>query len=395
MTINWLTEAESQKDHTIALRRDFHRHPELGFLEHRTAKIVTNELKDLGLDVKPAIAETGVVARLEGTHPGKTIMLRFDMDALPVQEETNVDYASETPGVMHACGHDGHIAIGLTVAKILSQHKEEFKGRVMFVFQPSEEGITGEYGAQRMLAEGIFKHLKPERMLAFHLWNSMPLGWIAITPGPMMASLDLFRIKVFGKGGHAAAPQGNIDPILAASQLVPAMQSITSRNVPPVESAVVSVTMLKGGESPNVTPSLVTIEGTLRTFKPQIRDLVIERMKTLADGIAAGLGCTADVKVYGSNPAVVNDPHAAQVCQLVTASLFPDWGIDIDYQTMLSEDCAFFLEKVTGCFMLLGSANAEKGLTQPHHSAKFDFDEDILPMASALLADATCHLLNL
>lgn len=205
MKINWLNEALDLKGHTIALRRDFYRHPEQGFSEYRTAQVVAHELEQLGLKVKSGIAQTGVVGVLQGGKSGRTVMLRFDMDALPVQEESGVAYASEIAGVMHACGHDGHMAIGLTVARILNQHNEEIPGKVIILFQPSEEVITGEYGAQQMVAEGVLNDYRPERMLALHLWNYMPLGWAAITPGPMMASLDLFRIQVEGRGGHAAA----------------------------------------------------------------------------------------------------------------------------------------------------------------------------------------------
>ena len=392
MTPNFLSEAQNLKENTITLRRDFHQHPELGLEEQRTSKIVAEELNKLGLDVRTGIAQTGVVGILQGAKPGKTVMLRFDMDALPIQEENQVDYVSQVPGVMHACGHDGHTAIGLTVARMLSGHKDDLAGRFMFVFQPSEEGITGIYGAQKMVAEDVLTDPKPDHLLALHLWNYMPIGWMAMPPGPMMASLDLFRIRVHGRGGHAAAPQNNVDPLLAACQLVCALQSIASRNVPPVDAAVVSVAMVNGGTSPNVTPSLVTLEGTLRTYKPQIRDLVIERMQALSDGITTGLGCTAEVEVYASNPAVANDPDVAALCQQTVAELFPDWQVDTSYQTMLSEDCAFFLEQVPGCFMLLGSANQEKGLTIPHHNSRFDFDEEVMPLASALLTETACRL---
>ena len=208
MKIDCLNDALNYKDHTIALRRDFHQHPELGFAEHRTAGIVAGELQQLGLEVRTGIAQTGVVGVLQGGKPGRTVMLRFDMDALPMQEESGAAYASRTAGVMHACGHDGHMAIGLTVARILSMYKEALPGRVVFIFQPSEEGITREYGAQRMVVQGVLDDYRPDSMLAMHLWSYMPSGWAAITPGPMMASLDLFRIQVTGRGGHAAAPTG-------------------------------------------------------------------------------------------------------------------------------------------------------------------------------------------
>src|SRR5512139_2496390 len=208
------------------LRRDFHRYPELGFREIRTAGIVARELSALGLEVSTGIAETGVVALLEGARPGPVLLLRFDMDALPISEETGAEYASQTPGIMHACGHDGHTAIGLTVAKILHAHRDQLAGTLKFCFQPSEEGINGEEigGAEMMMRDGLLDSPKVDMMLALHIWNEEPLGWLGIAGGPMMAGAELFTVKVTGKGGHGAIPHAAIDPIVASAHIVTALQ---------------------------------------------------------------------------------------------------------------------------------------------------------------------------
>lgn len=394
MEINWLEEAINQKEYSVAMRRDFHRHPEPGFSEHRTAQVIAGELEQFGLDVKTGVAQTGVLATLQGGKAGKTVMLRFDMDALPVNEENEADYASETPGVMHACGHDGHMAAGLTIARMLSRYREQISGRVIFLFQPAEEGATGSNGAPAMVKAGVLDDPKPDAIMGYHLWNYKPLGWIGLTPGPLMASIDFFKLNVTGKGGHAAAPHENTDPLVAACELVSAIQTIVSRNIPPVDSAVVSVTMVHAGDSPNVTPSKVNIEGTIRTYDPQIRERVIERIIRLANGICSGYQCQFGIKVYGSNPAVINDAAISERITKLVSRDFPDWEVDTAYRTMLSEDFACYLQHVPGCFVLLGSANTEKGLTEPHHSPRFNFDEDALPRAAALLAASTMDFLQ-
>ena len=393
MEINWLEEAINQKEYSVAMRRDFHRHPEPGFSEHRTAQVIADELEQLGLDVKTGIAQTGVLGTLKGGKTGKTVMLRFDMDALPVNEESGVSYASETPGVMHACGHDGHMATGLTIARMLSSHQEQIPGSVIFLFQPAEEGATGSNGAPAMVKAGVLEDPKPDAIMGYHLWNYKPLGWIGLTPGPLMASIDFFKINITGKGGHAAAPHENIDPLPAACELVSAIQTVVSRNIPPVDSAVVSVTMVHAGDSPNVTPSKVNIEGTIRTYDPQLRERVIERIIRLANGICSGYQCQFGFNLHGSNPAVINDAAVAERVTKLVSRDFPQWEVDSSYRTMLSEDFACYLQHVPGCFVLLGSANAEKGFTEPHHSPHFDFDEDVIPRAAALLAASTMDFL--
>ena len=389
---DFLSEAQSLFEYTQSLRRDFHMHPELGFKEVRTAGIVARELTSLGLEVHTGIAETGVVALLEGAQPGPVILARFDMDALPILEETGAAYASQNPGIMHACGHDGHTAIGLTVARMLHAHRDELAGAVKFVFQPAEEGMGG---AERMIAEGVLDNPKPELTLALHVWNEKPLGWFGVAAGPAMAGAEIFKIKVRGKGGHGAVPHLAADPVLASAQIVTALQSIVARNVPPLQAAVVSVCTIHGGEAFNVIPQAVELAGTIRTFEPEVREKVLERFEVIVYGLAETMGCRAEVNLQRLGPAVINQPESAGRIAEVARQIFPDATIDTGaYVTMGSEDFAFIMEQVPGCFFFIGSANKEKDLDASHHHPRFDFDEGALPRGAALMASAVAEFLK-
>ena len=302
--IDFLTQATSLFEYTQALRQDFHIHPELGFREFRTSGIVTRELEALGLEVTKGIGKTGVVGLLEGAKPGPTLLLRFDMDALPITEETGAEYASKTPGVMHACGHDGHTAIGLTVAKMLHAHRDDLAGTIKFCFQPSEEGNNGEEvgGAEMMLRDGVLDSPKVDMSLSLHLWNEKPLGWLGIAGGPVMAGAEIFTVRITGKGGHGAIPQQAIDPVVAAAQIVSALQSIVSRNVAPMETAVVSVTTIHSGTAFNVIPQTAELTGTIRTFDLGVRQKVVQRFEQIARGVGEALGCQVDVDVKRMTP---------------------------------------------------------------------------------------------
>jgi len=394
---DFLTQAEDLFEYTQSLRRDLHMHPELGFNEVRTAGIVAKELTALDMEVTTGVAKTGVVGMLEGGKPGPVVLARFDMDALPVTEQTGAPYASTTPGKMHACGHDGHVAIGLTVAKMLHAQREQLAGSVKFVFQPAEEGTCGEEigGNEMMIREGVLENPKPDLALALHLWNEKPFGWVHVAGGAVMAGAEEFKITVTGKGGHAAIPNQTVDPVLAASQIVSALQSITSRNVPPLQAAVVSVTMIHAGEAFNVIPPEAKMEGTIRTFELSVRETVLRRFEEIVNGVAEALGCTAKVTVKRLTPAMLNDEAIAlRVAESARATL-PDASLDTSPNlTMGAEDMAFMLEKVPGCYFFVGSANSEKGLDYGHHHPKFDFDERALPRAAALMAGAVAEFLK-
>ena len=389
--VDFLPEAQALFEYTQALRRDFHRHPELGFHEVRTAGIVARELHKLGLEVTPGIAETGVLATIEGNRPGRVLLLRFDMDALPIQEQTGAPYASQNPGVMHACGHDGHTAVGLTVARLLQSHRQELPGTIKLVFQPAEEG---EGGAERMLAEGILENPHADAALALHLWNEKPFGWLGVTAGPIMAAAEIIHIKVTGRGGHGAIPHLAVDPVLASAQIINALQGIVARNVSPMETAVVSVTSINAGEAFNVIPAQASLQGTIRTFSPEVRQQVLERFQQVVEGVGTAMQCQVDCQVQSISPAVVNDGGLAERVRTTARQLLPDSQIEADYRTMGAEDMAFILQKLPGCFFFIGSANPAEGLDAPHHHPRFDFDERGLVHATALMAGAAWDYLQ-
>jgi amidohydrolase len=394
---NFLQRARDLFPYTRSLRRDFHMHPELGFREIRTGGIVAKELEALGIEVTKGVGKTGVVGLLEGSKPGPTILLRFDMDALPITEETGAEYTSTNPGVMHACGHDGHTAIGLTVAKILNEHRDELKGNIKFCFQPSEEGTNGEEvgGALMMMRDGVLESPKVEKTLSLHLWNDKPVGWIHVARGAVMAGADLFTIKLTGKGGHGAAPDTTVDPVIAAAHITTALQTIASRNVPPLKPVVVSVTSVHAGTAFNIIPQTAELNGTIRTFDPEVRKLVHERFDRIVTGIASSMGCQSEITIKQVTAPVINNEEVADSVLRSVRSVFPDKDIaDRSYLTMGAEDMGYMQEKADGCYFFVGSANDEKNLNYNHHHPKFDFDEEALVNGVALMATAAADLLK-
>jgi amidohydrolase len=394
---DFLKEAEKLFPYTQSLRRDFHMHPELGFKEIRTGGIVAKELEGLGIEVTKGVGKTGVVGLLEGAKPGPTLLIRFDMDALPITEDTGAEYASTNPGVMHACGHDGHTAIGLTVAKILHAHREDLAGSIKFCFQPSEEGFNGEEvgGAQMMMRDGVLDGPKVDKTLSLHLWNEKPVGWVGVAKGPVMAGAEEFHVQLTGKGGHGAAPHTTIDPVAAAAQIITALQTIVSRNVAPLHTAVVSVTKVDIGTAFNVIPQEAKISGTIRTFDPAVRKMVLERFEQITRGVGEAMGCKVEVQLIRVTPAVINNDFVTEKVQETARRILP--GADLDtngYMTMGAEDMAYMQEKVDGCYFFIGSNNSEKHLDYGHHHPKFDFDEEALARGAALMAAAAVDVLN-
>jgi len=393
---DFYTEALELFEYTRSLRRDFHAHPELGFQEVRTAGIVARELQELGLEVSTGVAETGVVALVEGTKPGPTVLARFDMDALPITEQTGAEYASQNPGVMHACGHDGHTAIGLTVARLLNRHRDDLRGTVKLVFQPAEEGVVGPKGmggAELMLDEGVLETPHVDYTLALHVWNEKPVGWLGIASGPVMAGAEFFKITVTGKGGHGAVPHASIDPVVASAHIITAIQSIVARNVAPLKAAVISVGSIHAGEAFNVIPQTVEMQGTIRTFDLDVRKTVLQRFEQVVRSAAESLGCTVELELQRVTPALINDEAITRRVLAAAQQVFPAAEADTaPYLTMGSEDMAFMLEKAPGCYFFVGSANAEKGLNYGHHHPKFDIDEAALPKAAALMAAAVMEV---
>ncbi len=386
-----LARALELKARTIAWRRDLHAHPELGFQEERTAGLVAAELGRLGYAVKQGVGKTGVVGLLQGGKPGPCILLRFDMDALPIQEQTGAGYASLNAGVMHACGHDGHVAIGLTVANLLKEMQPALNGTIKLVFQPAEEGLGG---AAAMIHDGVLENPVPQAALGLHLWNEQPVGWVTATAGPFMAGADMFRAKITGRGGHGAMPQLTADPVLAAAQVVTALQSVTARNVSPFELVVVSVTQFQGGTSFNIIPDKVELAGTVRTYNREVRELVHQRMQSIIEDVSRGMGCRGEIEFVEYTPPVVNAPEITQLVQSAIQLVAPELQISTEARSSASEDMALFLQQVPGCFLFVGSGIADASQRFGHHHPKFDIDETALPLAAAILTQSALSVMD-
>jgi len=388
--VNCRAEAEALRERLVSWRRDFHRHPELALQEYRSAGIIAEKLQELGYDVETGMAKTGVVALLEADAPGPVVMARFDMDALPIVEANETDYVSQNPGVMHGCGHDGHMAIGLGVATLMARHREALSGTLKLVFQPGEEGGDG---AQMMVNEGVLEDPHPDVALITHLWNEKPVGTVNVTPGAVMAAAEKWACTVHGKGGHGALPHQTVDPIVAASHIVTALQTVVSRNVSPLETAVVTVGSFQGGDAFNVIPDRVDMSGTIRTYDPDVRERVLRRMVEVAEHVAAACGASVDLEIDHLTPAVVNDAEVSEVVREAARAVVGPQNVESGERTMGSEDAAYFIQEVPGCYFFVGSANAERGLDAPHHNPHFDFDEAALPIGVAVMTEAIMRYL--
>jgi amidohydrolase len=363
----------------VALRREIHREPELGFDTKRTAEKVLNALDGLPLEMETGVAENGVVATLKGEGDGPMVALRADMDALPIQEETGLPFASEEDGKMHACGHDGHTSMLVGAARALSQDhlRERLNGSVKFVFQPAEEGGGG---GRVMVEEGVAEGVSS--IFALHLWPGLPFGKAATKAGPIMAAADAFEITVKGSGGHGAMPHLTTDAVTIAAQIVTALQTVVSREVNPVEPAVLTVGEIEAGFAFNIIPETARLGGTVRTLDADLREKIPERMEELARGVARGMRGDIELDYRFSYPVTQNDADAAELALGVIGELFGEENaVKLDHSSMGAEDFAFFLEKVPGAFIWLGVGDVS-GL----HTPKFAFDEEILPQGSALLA---------
>jgi amidohydrolase len=365
-------------------------HPELSYKEERSAAIIATHLRRLGYDVQTQVAKTGVVGLLQADQPGPVVAFRFDMDALPVREETGAPYASQVEGRMHACGHDGHMAMGMGLAEWLAGHYSGMRGSVKLLFQPAEEGGNG---AEAMVKAGVLDNPCPDVFVATHLWIERPVGSADVSDGPVLAAADKWECTIRGRGGHGAMPHHTADPVVAAAQIILALQTIVSRNVPPLETAVVSVGAVHAGDAFNVIPEDVHLTGTVRSYDSQVRELVVQRMQNLIDRIASALGCTSELCVRPLTPAVINDGAAAGVVRSAAQAVLGAENVTDHERTTGSEDAAFFMQQVPGCYFFLGAANPEKGFVQPHHSPRFDFDEQALVHGLAILARVAQHYL--
>jgi amidohydrolase len=377
-------EAEGLGADLVSWRRELHRHPELGFEEHRTAEFVAGHLDRLGLEVRTGVGVTGVVGLLRATKSqGPAVLLRADMDALPIQEVGGREYGSSIDGCMHACGHDGHMAMMLGAATLLVSRREALPRDVLFCFQPAEEGRGG---AERMISDGVLDWVETGSAYALHLWTPFPHGTVQVRSGPIMAAQDEFSARIRGRGGHGAQPHLSVDPIVAAAQAVVALQTVVSRNVDPMHAAVVTVGSLHAGCATNAIPEEAVLEGTLRSFDEQVRRQLRERVPQVLEATAQAAGCTLEFELREGYPAVINHaPNVEAVRQAAAAAAGPENVVEPAPLTA-AEDFSYFLQERPGAFVLVGAGNPERGISAPHHSPEFDIDESVLPLGAELLA---------
>ncbi len=362
---------EKYLQHMINLRETIHMYPEDGFSEFTTSKIIIEELEKLGIKVQKNVAKTGVVGLIEGKYQGKTVLLRADMDALKIQEQADVEYKSKIDGMMHACGHDGHVAGLLGAAMILNELKDNLHGNVKLVFQPAEER---DGGALPMIEEGVLENPKVDAAFAAHLWGYLNEGEVHLKEGPMMASPDIFNIKVIGKGGHGAVPQESIDPIVITCQIVNSLQTIVSRKINPLDPVVITCGRIQGGDCHNVIPNEVELEGTIRTFNEETRNWVPKVMEDLIRGITTSQGAAYEFKYEPKYPALINDKYMTSFAKESLKKVVGEENVfDLKEPNMGGEDFAYFAQKVPSAFIFVGIAN-NKSEPVIHHNPYFKWD---------------------
>ncbi|BAZ07904.1 M20 metallopeptidase family protein [Calothrix sp. NIES-3974] len=378
----------------VEWRRNFHQKPELGFQEQLTAEFICQKLKAWGIEHESGIAKTGIVAIIRGEKPGfgKVLAIRADMDALPIQEQNQVPYRSQHDGIMHACGHDGHTAIALGTAYYLHQHRDRFNGIVKIIFQPAEEGPGG---AKPMITAGVLKNPDVDAIIGLHLWNNLPLGTVGVRSGALMAAVECFDCTILGQGGHGAMPHQTVDSIVVAAQVVNALQTIVSRNVNPLDAAVVTIGELHAGTKRNVIADTARMSGTIRYFNPDLADFFQNKIETVIAGVCASNGAKYDFQHYRLYPPVINHPDITHLVQSVATQVVETpLGVVPECQTMGGEDMSFFLQEVPGCYFFLGSANPQLNLAYPHHHPRFDFDETALAMGVEIFVGCVEKFLN-
>ncbi len=394
MTARFLADAQALADQMVAVRRDLHAHPELGFQEVRTARIVADRLDELGYEVVTGVGKTGVVGLLGGAKASSsdhTVLLRFDMDALPIHEANDVPYRSQTPGVMHACGHDAHVAVGLAVAELMAKHRADWGGTVKLMFQPAEEGLGG---ALAMIGDGLLEGPKPDVALALHVSSGHPLGKAVIRSGALLAAADLFEIMVQGHGGHGARPHETIDAVVVASHIVVALQTIVARGIDPDQTGVVTVGSIQAGNAGNVIADSALLRGTVRTFDPPTRVLIHRRIAEIATGIAMTFGATASVSIPFETGATISAPAPTAVVYAAAVEVLGAEQINTTFRSTGGEDFSAVLERIPGNFFFIGARNEELGFVAPHHNPHFDIDERCMPLGAAILCDAAVRCLE-
>lgn len=379
----------------VAWRRSLHQRPELGFKEVLTAEFIAQKLQEWGIDHQTGIAQTGVVATIAGQQPGPVLAIRADMDALPIQEQNQVDYCSQHDGIMHACGHDGHTAIALGTAYYLSRHRQQFAGTVKIIFQPAEEGPGG---ALPMVEAGVLRQPDVDAIIGLHLWNNLPLGMVGVRDGAMMAAVEQFDCTIHGQGGHGAMPHQTIDAVVVSAQVINALQTIVSRNVDPLKSCVVTIGKLRAGHVRNVIANEASLSATVRYFDPSLEGFIAQRIEQIIAGVCQSQGASYTLQYERLYPPVINHRAIADLVRAAAGQVVETpAGVVPECQTMGGEDMAFFLQQVPGCYFFLGSANLDKNLAYPHHHPQFDFDETALGMGVEIFVrcvEQYCGALN-
>ena len=384
----------ARKDEIVATRRQFHAIPEIGFQENETAKAIADRLRASGLEVETDIGQTGVVGVLTGAKEGPTLMIRADIDALPVDELTGLDFAA-TNGRMHACGHDGHITMAITAAEILAQMRNQLAGTIVFAFQPAEEVVQG---ALAMIADGLFEKYPADRVIGTHIWNQIPTGIIGVNRATVFASADQFRLTVNGKGGHGAMPHKTIDPVVAIAETITTAQTVVSREVPPNDMGVLTFGQIHGGAAPNVIADNVTVEGTIRAYTPETRTQIMASLERISANVAAALRTTTTFEKIHGTPPVINNP---EVASWVTrqASMVVGEGNAREWEPVsVGDDMSEFNNRVPGTYFLLGAAHddarvAERSV-EGHHNARFDWNEDCLPLGVEVFVRSAVDFLS-
>ncbi len=365
----------------IDLRRDFHMHPELGFQEQRSAGVVETYLQKVGIETT-RVSSTGVVGLLVGTKPGPVLMLRADMDALPLTEENDLPYKSKNVGVCHACGHDAHMAMLLVAAKVLSEHRQELAGTIKFVFQPDEEVA----GALRMIEDGVLENPRVDAAIGMHIWTPLESGKISIAAGAVMSGLEVFKVTIHGKGGHTGSPESAVDPILAAANLIQTVQLIQTREINHLKSTIIMFGKISGGTKSNIIPDRVELEGSIRFLYAGGSDSAeqpLERFRRVVRGVCDTHQCSCEIEIHTENIPLVNDAEMVCRARETAKKVFPEVAI-VESQYLASEDFAFFSAKVPAVFMFLGCGNKSKKTDLPHHNSRFNIDEDSLPLGGEM-----------
>ena len=378
------------RESLVSLRRELHRHPEIGFQERWTSATIRSRLERAGIEVR-GLAGTGLIGTLRGGQPGQTVLIRAELDALPIQEESPTDYRSVEAGAMHACGHDAHMAIATVVAERLALQRDELPGTIKFAFQPAEE-IAG--GAKAMIAEGAMEGPRVDRAISLHVWQDLPVGIVGVAGGPIWAAVDDLTFTVRGKSGHGAMPHQAIDAVVVAAQIVNALQTVVSRTRSPFEPAVLTIGSIHGGTAWNIIADRVEMRGTLRTFDAKVRERLLGRINALAKGVAESMEATCEIEDRYGAPPVVND---LAIADLVRRAVEPVAGEEYVVENDPSaggDDFAYFAEEAPGCLFLVGSSNVERGLDKGHHNPSFDIDEQALVIGAGCLEASLLKLLT-